>query len=435
MKILIIDSAGSSLDWALRCQDDGHKVKVFIDPAYKGRENIGKGLIERVEDYQPWMRWADLVFLTDNTKYIDRMDAWRKEQPAIIAPNRETADWEQNRELGQKIFKKCGIKVPDYKTFSTYDQAIAYVKREDRRFVSKPNIDVDKSLSYVSKSPEDMLYMLERWKRAQKHKHPFIMQEFIEGVEMGVGGWFGPGGWNEGWEENFEFKKLMAGDLGVATGEQGTVLRFVRRSKLAKLVLEPLTEELERVNYIGNIDVNCIIDKDGTPWPLEFTTRPGWPAFQIAQALHEGDHAEWLLALVEGRDARNWRLDTLAIGVVLSVPDYPYSRLTGKDVTGIPIYGITERLRPHIHPSEIMLAPDVPMGAKLRGPCWATAGDYVLTMSATGETVSAAMRTVQTRLKKLIVSNSPMWRVDIGARLSRQLPTLQAMGYATGMEY
>ena len=78
-----------------------------------------------------------------------------------------------------------------------------------------------------------MVYMLEKWKRLGKQRD-FHLQEFIPGIEMGVGGWFGPNGWVSGWEENWEFKKLMDGDKGVATGEQGTVLRYVTRSKLAK---------------------------------------------------------------------------------------------------------------------------------------------------------------------------------------------------------
>src|SRR6185437_14744840 len=109
----------------------------------------------------------------------------------------------------------------------------------------------------------------------------------------------------------FEFKKLMDGDMGVATGEQGPVLRYVGRSKLARLVLEPLTALLAAKEYVGYIDVNCIIDEDGHPWPLEFTMRPGWPTFNIQQELHEGDPVEWLMDLARGKDARNTLMDTV----------------------------------------------------------------------------------------------------------------------------
>jgi len=39
------------------------------------------------------------------------------------------------------------------------------------------------------------------------------------------------------------------------------------------------------------------------------------------------------------------------------------------------------------------------------------------------------------RLKRLTLPNSPMYRTDIGDRLSKQLPEIQSHGYATGMEF
>jgi phosphoribosylamine--glycine ligase len=254
---------------------------------------------------------------------------------------------------------------------------------------------------------------------------------------MAVGGFFGPGGFNEGWCENFEFKKLMNDDLGCATGEQGTVLRFVNASRLARKVLKPLEEALERLGYTGYIDVNCIIEEDGTIWPLEFTMRPGWPTFNIQQALNTGDPIEWLFDLATGRDARNFLQDRLAIGVVMSIPDYPYSHITRKEVTGIPVYGIDARLKKHVHPCEMMMevVPAAVEGKIVSLPMPCTAGDYVLVMTATGSSVSQAKQTVYSRLKRLEVPNSPMYRTDIGDRLSRQLPILQKHGFATSLQF
>jgi len=64
-----------------------------------------------------------------------------------------------------------------------------------------------------------------------------------------------------------------------------------------------------------------------------------------------------------------------------------------------------------------------------------TAGDYVLVMTALGETVQDAQRTVYRRLRSLEIPNSPMYRTDIGGRLKKHLPRLQAHGFARGMEY
>jgi phosphoribosylamine-glycine ligase len=68
-------------------------------------------------------------------------------------------------------------------------------------------------------------------------------------------------------------------------------------------------------------------------------------------------------------------------------------------------------------------------------PTMVTAGDYVLVAHAIGDTILQAKRGAYSVLKQLTLPNSPMYRTDIGDRLKKQLPLLQAMGYATGLEW
>ena len=437
MKILLIDQGGFMLDFALRAQADGHTVKWFIRRVERTKD-IGRGLLEApsgfVDEWQGWMRWADIVVLSDNTKYLRELDAWRKNEGIkIVGASVDAGAWELDRNAGQALMKKCGLSVAKHKEFNRYDDAIAYVKREQKAFVSKPCGDEpDKSLTYVAKSPADMVYMLERWKAAKRHKGSFILQERIKGTEMAVGGWFGPHGFNKGWHENWEFKKLMAGDTGPATGEMGTVVRVVRQSKLADTVLKPVEEELHKIGYVGYVDVNCIIDDQGVPWPLEFTMRPGWPTFNIQMSLLKGDCAEWLRALAEGQDDLPFVEDKVAVGVVMAIPDFPFSLFTRKLVTGIPIYNVKPWMETNLHPCELMQgsAPHNVEGKVVDLPCMVTAGDYVLVASGTGDSVRTARRRAYRILETLEVPNSPFWRPDIGDRLRAQLPEIQRMGYA-----
>ena len=304
--------------------------------------------------------------------------------------------------------------------------------------ISKPTGDEpDKALSYVAKSPADMVFMLERWKKMKKHKAPFIMQRFVKGIEMAVGGWFGPNGFNAGWCENFEFKKLMNGEMGPNTGEQGTVLHIVGKSNLSKKVLQPLEEEIAKTGHVGYIDVNCIIDEDGTPWPLEFTMRNGYPTFNIQYALHDGDPVEWLYDLASGDDAKNFRMNEVATGIVMTIPDYPYSRYTGKQTNGIPLYGVSDRNFNNIHPCQMQLGVcpvDSDKGV-VNKPSLMTAGDYILVASATGDTVRKSADAAYRLIESLEMPASPMWRTDIGNRLARQIPKLQDVGFAESITY
>lgn len=442
MRVLIVDPPGHGLDFAIRCMDAGHEIKLAIREDERTK-HIGAGFVDVVRNHKEWLRWSDLVLCTDNSLYLRDLEAHRKEGGIVVGPSPEAAAWELDRQLGQDVFRKAGIDTAACKEFHSYDDAIAHVKKTMGRFVSKPcdDANADKALSYCASGPDDMLYMLDCWKRSDKLKGSFILQEFKSGVEMSVAGWFGPHGWNLGFEEAFEFKKLMNGECGPATGEQGTVMRYVRKSKLADMVLTPLTRQLKKLNYVGDVAVNCIIDDKGKPWPLEFTMRLGWPAFQLQTALiREGvDPVEWMMDLAQGRDARPFSLDLLCIGVILSVPDYPYSRVTRKEVTGIPLLHIPRGGRRHIHPCEMMMgeAWHEVEGQLLKLPCLMTAGDYVLCMTATGTTVQDCRQKVYRRLEavKKRMPGSPMYRTDIGSRLARQLPDLQAKGFARSLTF
>jgi phosphoribosylamine--glycine ligase len=438
MNILIIDAMGTCLDFALRCMDYGHTIKAYIRNNKDGnRSMVGNGgLLNRVSDWEAHMNWADLVFCTDNTFYIHQLERYRDKGYPIIGPSIDTNRWEQDRQHGAKIFAQAGIPVIPSTEFTNYDEAIAFVIKNNKRYVSKPLGDGDKALSYVAKSAADMVFMLQKWKKSNAYKGSFILQEFHGGIEIAVGGWFGVGGFSKHLCINHEFKKLLAGDLGVSTGEEGTILYYTQDSKLADKVLKPLEGFLHGLSYTGYIDVNCIIDDKGTPWPLEFTMRPGWPLFMIQQALHKGDPAQWMLDLLDGKDTLRVS-DKVACGVVVTMPPYPFDKGTPKiEHAGYPLFDLTmDDVIKNVHLAEVMCgkAPAMVNGkVKLDEEQFLTAGNYVCIVTGIGETVEDARTACYDTLKKKInIPNSIGYRIDIGCRLEKQLPDLRKMGYTS----
>jgi hypothetical protein len=125
---------------------------------------------------------------------------------------------------------------------------------------------------------------------------------------------------------------------------------------------------------------------------------------------------------------------TVCISVVMALPDYPYSKITNKELCNIPIYGAEDMY--HVHFSEVMMgtAPREVNGKVVDLPGPVTAGDYVLVATGEGETITGARRSVYSGLKKIKIPNSPFYRTDIGAgRLKKQLPELQRLGYLKGL--
>lgn len=440
MKILVVDvdAGNGQLSFIMRAQDQGHQVRwCFSKPVDWKARPIGKGIATIVADWRDHIRWADLIVMGDNTKHLQAMDQVRARGTPVIGATEKSAAWELERQLGQQVFKKHGIPVPPYREFSRYDDAIRYVEKEGRAFVSKPCGDEeDKNLSYVAKSPADLIYMLKRWKGSHRHKDSFILQEKVSGTELAVGAFVGPRGFNKGFWENWEHKKLAAGDLGPNTGEMGTAIMSTARSRLAEKVLKPLEDAIVATGHVGYVDVNTIIDEDGTPWPLEFTMRFGYPMWPIQQSLLKGDVAEWLLDLVEGRDAKPFEMERPAVGVVLACGAFPHGRAPIGDFVGVPLYEV-DKILDHVHFCEAQLgSAPLDQGEKVvDGPCYLTAGDYVLVATGAGDDVRQARRRAYAVIDRIKMPSSPFYRTDIGLRLAKQLPDLQAMGYARSWTY
>lgn len=442
MNVLAIDTDGVGLDFCYRCAEAGHKVKWFLRPAKPGEKaKDGRGFpgIERVDDWRPWMKWAKegLVWVAHNAMYLNDLDRWREFGFPVFAPSYRSAQLEINRGEGMRVLEQCGVPVPAYKTFKTLEEAEKFAYQASEAYVFKTLGDEeDKSLSTVSDSPADMVETIRQWRaKGLKLKGPCMLQEKVDGIEMGVSGWMGPQGFLDAkWNHNFEYKRLMPGDYGPNTGEQGTVIQYAKRSKLADEVLKPLEQYLLGLGHRGDLDVNCIIDKAGKPWVLEFTCRPGWPHHQIVQATHGKDPALWMRELLEGRDALEVSYD-VAVGIVLTQPPYPEPSKDLARVEGLPIYGC-EDVWDHIHPWQMMWAKGCDMdGDKIvEREIPKTTGDYIMVVSATGKKVSQARERCYEAAGSIRVKNLQL-RNDVGADLEEKLPRLHKLGYCPELEF
>lgn len=417
---------------ALRFMNDGHDVQTFLSPkpGPDGRRLGGDGLIEKIDDWKKVIGKADMTVLLENSKYVAELEPYFQQGYPILGANRKSAELELDRQVGQDVLRKYKIDVADNEVFTSYDKAISYVKANPEKcFVSKPwGGSEDKALSYVSKNAADMIFMLEDWKKLNKLAGAFMLQECISGCEMAVGGWFGPGGWSNAINENWEEKRRMNDGLGENTGEMGTVLRYVKHSELFDEVLEPVTDYLHKCKYVGYVDMNCIIDEQGKPWPLEFTMRFGWPHINIAMALHKGDSADWLYDLIHGRDSLAVSKE-IAAGIVMKRPS--------SSDTPAPIYGVTVKNQEQLCFQGVMdkVSPMMFKGEVKNIPAYCTTNDYVMVVTGTGATVDAAARDAYRATWEINWPGSREFRTDIGKHLKKDLPKLQSYGFAEGLKY
>ena len=439
MKVLLIEheDAGCGLAFALRCIAAGHEVRYWLRK--ENNQAIGDGFkgLKKVSNFVTSVPWADLIVATGNDDFIPKLEMIHKRGVPFFGPTVKSANLEINRKAGMALFEKAGIDVPPFDTFKTLADAEKFVRKNPARYVFKTlGSEEDKSLSYVGKTPADMVARLQRWQKLGLNpKGEVMLQEFVPGVEIGVSRWMGRDGFIGLYNENFEHKKLLSGNCGPNCGEAGTVQKYVTESLLGDLLLEPLEQYLVEMGHLGDIDVNAIVAEDGTPYPLEFTCRWGWPAQNIMLATHKGDPVEWMLDACEGRDTLEVSTD-VACGIVIAQPDYPYSKETRKVTLDIPIYGPSSGNKKYVFPQAVKMAtlPDMKGEEIVDSKMWATCGDYVAVVTGTGATVKKACQRAYKVVKEISIPDM-IYRDDIGEKLEEEIPLLHKQGLALEFRY
>jgi phosphoribosylamine---glycine ligase len=439
LRVLLInmDSVGELLPLGIRAAKAGHQVRLYLSPDNHPETGTGFKGIEKIDSWLPSVKWADLVVPSGNHEFMPKMDMLKKSGATIFGPSVASADLEIKRAGGMKFFTDHGIEVPEWKQFPTLAAAEAHVRKTGERYVFKTLGDEeDKSLSYVSKTPADMIARLQRWSDLKMNpKGPVMLQKVIDGIEFAVSRWMGSEGFVGEPNENFEFKKLLSGNCGPNCGESGTLLKYTAESKLFEDVLAPLEDDLIKMGHLGDIDVNCIIDEKGKAWPLEFTTRLGWPAANILWTSHKGDPIQWMKDACEGKDTL-LTSPAVCCGIVLAQPDYPNSKFTKAEVANIPMYGVTKDNQKYLSPQcvKIDTMPDMQGEEVVERDIWCTTGDYLAVATGMGKTVKKACERAYATVKEIHVPNL-MYRDDVGESLEESIPELQKHGFAVDWTY
>lgn len=439
MRVLILDQQIVGLDLAARAVADGHDVRIFrptIHPTGEGFEGV-----KIISDWRGSMGWVGrdgLVVNTDNKKYLMQLDRFLEFGFKIFGPTLQSAALEIDRAKGMKVMEGAGIEVPHYETFTDLKAAEAFARKADQAYVFKTlGSEDDKSLSYVSNSPADMVAWIRRQQaRGLKLSGSCMLQEKIDMIaELGVSGWFGPEGFlPDKWQECFEHKKLCNGEIGPNTGEMGTVCQYAEKSKLAEMMLEPMAPILQALGHRGDFAIGCGIDSKGNAWPFEFTARTGFPAFPIQIASHKGDVCQWMRDLLDGKDSLKVDYRT-AVGVVLAQPPWPRDDGEPECVEGNPISGVDEVWN-QVHPVDMMIGkgPNMDGGKVVDGPQYQTTAELVCVVTGLGSTVSKAKKAAYTAVENVCFTDA-IYRTDIGDKLEVCLPKLHRAGFSESVIY
>ena len=424
LKFLFVSLESLSGDLAWQLKKQGHQVKCYIKA--KTDADVYNGFLQKVDNWKKWIDWCDIVCF-DDVEFGPMADDLRKKGKPVIGGSRYTDQLEMDREFGQKEMKKYGINVLPHYEFSDYDKAISFIKRHPGRYVFKPSGNVPsagKGLLFLGQEDDgkDLLDLLTQNKDIWQKKAPvFQLQKFVNGVEIAVGAFFNGQNFIRPINVNFEHKRLFPGDLGPLTGEMGTSMFWTKTNPIFKATLEKMKPDLVKSGYHGYIDLNCVVNNRGI-YPLEFTTRFGYPTIQIQLEGILTPTGEWLSKLAQGQ---NFELKTkkgFQIGARVMVPSY-FVNAKDPDVKmyrDLPILFKKQNNLEGIHIEDVKVIDGV----------WRIAGQSgcLLVVTGSGLTMKEAQYKVYSRIKNIMVQNM-FYRVDIGAKWLEDSDKLQAWGY------
>ena len=351
MGFLILSEGGDGLGLALRLQYEGHKVSMYIrDPDLETR---GENLVEKTRSpgFKP-------VILADCTGSGSVLDNYRDAGVPVFGGSQLADRLECDRKFASGVFKSCSIEEPRSEEFNNWEEAREFVKSQDSntRLVFKPEGKYSGNIpSYVSYDNEDMLRMLEQYKKVLGEKQAeFVLQEFIEGTCISSEAWFSIDHFIKPFNHTLERKQLLPGDIGPSGGCTGNVVWACgdEECPLCK-GLYRLEKFLAENEYNGCIDINSVVSKEGEIYALEFTPRFGYDAFPtFLYGLFEGNFGEFLndCSASRGPDSMSLR-SGYAAGVRVSTPPWPSEDFNSKP--GLPIRGLAKSEFESFYPYEV----------------------------------------------------------------------------------
>ncbi|CAN5121060.1 phosphoribosylamine--glycine ligase [soil metagenome] len=400
----------------MRCAIEGHEVRVHV--AEEASRDVLRGLVPQEDDLDAAIAWAraddDHLILFEDSGWGELQDRLRAEGLHVLGSSALGDRLEEDRAYGQQVLRDAGLPTLPTHTFDAFDEAIAFVSHHPRRYVLKfHGSDLPSSANYVGMRDDasDVLAVLAReralYAADQEPEPEFSLMQHATGIEIGLGAFFDGSNFVGPINLDWEHKRFFPGDLGELTGEMGTVVTYRGGEKLFAATLAKVAPLLRSGYHVGYVNLNTITNADGI-WPLEFTCRFGYPGFAILSALFRDDCATICRNVAAGVGASFATHPGYAIGVVLTVPPFPYhhgyEELGKGQMIHLPA-NLTAAEQRELHYGEVALDRGALVTAGIVG--------YVMVVTGRGTTIPEAQTATYDLVRRIAIPNM-RYRNDIG---------------------
>jgi len=422
-KFLFVSLSGLIGDIAWQIVKEGHDVRYYIE-AVKERD-IADGFVPKTDNWENEVDWADVIVFDDTLGQGDKAKALRARGKKVIGGTPYTDRLEDDRSFGQEELKRAGVSIIPYREFDSFDDAIAHVTANPDRYVIKPSGEAQnvKRRLFVGQEEDgqDVVRMLEAYKKAFSEEiKVFQLQRRVTGVEVAVGAFFNGREFVYPINVNFEHKKLFAGEIGPPTGEMGTSMFWSGPNRMFNMTLKKMEPMLRDEGFVGYIDVNCIVNGNGV-YPLEFTSRFGYPTIMIQQEGMITPIGQFFHDLAAGTTNKFKTKSGFQIGVRIVVPPFPFDDdATFESFSREAVIVFKRGVPEEVHIEDVK---------QVNGQ-WLVAGTsgVVLVVVGLGQTMKQAQNQVYSKIRNILIPNM-YYRTDIGDRWHEDSDKMHNWGY------
>lgn len=351
MNILVIGGGGRehTIAWSLKKSD---KVsKLYCAPGNAGIAQVAECVPIGVFEFDKLVAFAkensiDLVFVgPDDPLALGIVDAFEAAGIPAFGPSKAAAEIEGSKIFMKNLLKKYNIPTAKYETFTSYEEALAYLKQQEVPIVIKADgLAAGKGVTVAAtlEEAEQALQAIMVEKVFGDAGNQVVIEEFLAGQEMSILA-FVDGETVKPMVPAQDHKPIFDGDKGPNTGGMGTYtpLPHIDSSIVEDAIvniIEPTAKAMvsEGRPFRGVLFAGLMITKDG-PKTIEFNARMGDPETQVVLPRLKTDLLEIVLAAMNGTlDQLDIQWDEeAAVCVVLASEGYPASYPKGKVITGL----------------------------------------------------------------------------------------------------
>jgi len=351
MKILVVGSGGREHALVWKINQSPRASKIYCAPGNGGISRLAECVDIQATDIPSLLKFAkqERVRLTvvgpELPLTMGIVDEFEKEGLRIFGASRKSSEIEGSKTFAKNLMKKYGIPTAEYRSFTSRDEAVKYIREKGAPLVIKADgLAAGKGVIPVGNMEEavdavDLIMIKKAFGEAGKR---VVVEEFLTGEEASFLV-FTDGESVITLPTSQDHKPIFDEDKGPNTGGMGAyspapIVTEDLHKQIMKEIIQPTISGMaaEGRKYKGVLYAGLMIT-DGKANVLEFNARFGDPETQPLLMRMKSDIIPVLEATIDGNLSQikvEWD-DRAAVCVVMASEGYPGSYKKGFEINGL----------------------------------------------------------------------------------------------------